>query len=251
MRTRALAAIATTLVLGVLVLTASPAYAHAAYKSSDPGKNEQVSQPPSQVEVELTEPVADASYLEVFDPCGDKVDQGNSAVVGFTIAVGVQADRSGTYAVAWHAFAVDGHPTEGTFVFHSSGGASCAGAGVANGTTGSSSGDGSGSSNGSGSGDAGGATSTSAGSGDPVAPSAPKDDGGKAPRPPAADRTGGRGDGNGQALAAALQETSRSGRSKGLFDLPYRYLLIGWLLAAAIGAVGGVVYVGIVGPRRR
>jgi copper resistance protein C len=251
MRTRALAV---AVVLGALLLTAGPAYAHAAYKSSDPGKNEQVSQPPSRVEVELTEPVADASYLEVFDPCGNQVDQGNSAVVGFTITVGVQADRSGTYAVAWHAFAVDGHPTEGTFVFHSTGGAPCAGAGVATGTTGSSSGDGSGSSNGSGSGsgDAGGATSTSLGSGGPDAPSAGGNDGGgKAARPPAADRAGGRGDGNGKALAAALQETSRSGRSKGLLDLPYQYLLIGWLLAAGIGAVGGVVYVGIVGPRRR
>jgi hypothetical protein len=47
----------------------------------------------------------------------------------------------------------------------------------------------------------------------------------------------------------ALAAPRRTGT--GIFDLPYQDLLVGWVIAAAIGAVGGVVYVGIVGPARR
>ena len=56
------------------------------------------------------------------------------------------------------------------------------------------------------------------------------------------------------APATASEITAGGGQSspgQGMLDLPYKDLLIGWLLAAAIGAVGGVVYVGIVGPARR
>jgi hypothetical protein len=52
----------------------------------------------------------------------------------------------------------------------------------------------------------------------------------------------------GAAIASAARARSAG---PGILDLPYQDLLVGWLLAAAIGAVGGVVYVGIVGPTRR
>ena len=53
------------------------------------------------------------------------------------------------------------------------------------------------------------------------------------------------------ATASEITAGGQGSPGQGMLDLPYKDLLIGWLLAAAIGAVGGVVYVGIVGPARR
>ena len=100
--------------------------AHAAYESSNPEDGASVSSPPSQVTADFTEPVIDESYLQVIDPCGEQVDNGDSFVTADRISVSMSADKAGTYTVKfWVVSSVDGHNTAGEFTFSSSGGDSC------------------------------------------------------------------------------------------------------------------------------
>lgn len=109
-----------------MTMLTSPAAAHAAYESSDPGDGASVSSPPSRVTADFTEPVIDESYLQVFDPCGDQVDNGDSLVTADRISVSMSADKAGTYTVEfWVVSSVDGHNTAGNFTFSSSGGDGC------------------------------------------------------------------------------------------------------------------------------
>ncbi|MDQ3962340.1 MAG: copper resistance protein CopC [Actinomycetota bacterium] len=110
----------------VISLVPGVAYAHAAYKDSDPKDEATVSSPPSSVWAEYTEPVQEG-YLNVFDPCGIQVDDGNTQVTGYRMTVGMSANVAGTYAVRWKAAsAVDPHVTSGTFTFTVTSGESCA-----------------------------------------------------------------------------------------------------------------------------
>ncbi|HEV3473139.1 MAG TPA: copper resistance protein CopC, partial [Actinomycetota bacterium] len=77
-------------------LVPGAAYAHAAYKDSDPKDEASVSSPPSSVWAEYTEPVQEG-YLNIYDPCGARVDDGNTQVTGYRMTVGMSADRAGTY----------------------------------------------------------------------------------------------------------------------------------------------------------
>lgn len=105
----------------------SPAFAHAAYEGSDPNDGSTVSQPPSRVIADFTERLnPDASSLSVYDPCGNQVDQQDSLIANDRITVSMSADKQGTYVVRFEVLsAVDGHPTSGEFSFTSSGGNPC------------------------------------------------------------------------------------------------------------------------------
>lgn len=111
----------------VIALIPTVAFAHAAYKDSDPKDEATVSSPPSSVWAEYTEPVQEG-YLHIYDPCGIQVDDGNTEVMGYRMTVGMSADRAGTYAVQWKAAsAVDPHVTSGTFTFTVTDGQACPG----------------------------------------------------------------------------------------------------------------------------
>jgi copper resistance protein C len=111
--------------LGALI---APAQAHAAYKDSDPPDEGTVSSPPSQVTAEFTEPLADGSYLQVFSPCGDRVDGGQVSIVGYEMSVSMSSSYAGLYSVNYRAFSrLDPHVTSGTFTFTSTGGDACPG----------------------------------------------------------------------------------------------------------------------------
>lgn len=111
------------------VLSAPAAQAHAAYESSDPDNGSTVSSPPSRVIANFTEPLNKESRLAIYDPCGDKVDNGDSLVAGDQITITMSGDKQGRYTVTFDVVSsVDGHPTNGDFGFTSSGGAPCAGA---------------------------------------------------------------------------------------------------------------------------
>ena len=125
-RFRAAASLGLGLLLSLLLVPA--AHAHAAYESSDPGNGTTVSSPPGRVTAEFTEPVVDDSRLEVYDPCGTRVDNGDSFVAADRITVSMSADKQGTYRVHFSVVSsVDGHPTSGDFDFTSSGGSPCPG----------------------------------------------------------------------------------------------------------------------------
>jgi methionine-rich copper-binding protein CopC len=109
------------------ILTGSPVQAHAALEDSDPKDESTVPAPPSSVWAEFTEPPMEGSHLEIFDPCGARVDGGDSEVMGYRITVSMAAETSGEYRVEWAVVsATDSHPTTGQFTFTSTSGRSCA-----------------------------------------------------------------------------------------------------------------------------
>ena len=113
-------------VLVALVALSGPARAHAAYKSSDPADRSSVSSPPSRVTAEFTEPLAQGSYLQITDPCGSRVDGGDVSIVGYEMAVSMSGSRSGTYTVFYKALSqLDPHVVEGTFTFGVTAGPGC------------------------------------------------------------------------------------------------------------------------------
>lgn len=112
----------------VALLAALPgvASAHAAYKSSDPADGSSVSAAPSRVTAEFTEPLADGSFLQITDPCGSRVDGGDVSIVGYEMSVSMSGSRSGTYTVFYKALSqLDPHVVEGTFTFDVSSGEGC------------------------------------------------------------------------------------------------------------------------------
>lgn len=115
---------ALSLVLG----SAAPALAHAAYESSDPDDGSSVSSPPSRVIADFTEAVTRGSTLAVYDPCGQQVDERDSLVAGDRITVSMSGRYKGGYSVSFDVVsAVDGHNTTGTFTFTVTGGEACPG----------------------------------------------------------------------------------------------------------------------------
>lgn len=250
----------------ILVLAVAPAAsAHAAYKDSTPADGATVSSPPSTINAEFTEPITNSSYLEVYDPCGQRVDDGNSQISGYEMSISMSADKAGEYVVEFAAQSVDTHVTYGSFSFTSSGGSACAGSepeqptGGGGGSTdggGGSSGGGGGSSSDGGSGPAsasGGGNGGMSGGGGAAASgrhAKHRDRGGKK----AADRPG-----RDAKDPAARDEPVEFEPTRGTapepapaaWDLPLGAVLMALVLCVMIGAAGGRVYAGIVAPPRR
>lgn len=237
------------LVPALLALVASPAGAHAAYKSSEPARDATVASAPSRVTAEFTEPLAEGSYLQVTGPCGDRVDGGDVEIVGYEMSVSMAGAEAGRYVVSFKAFSrLDPHITQGEFEFTATGGEVCAGAESepAPGAQ-----DPAGSDR---QGPAGDDPVTSAASGTGLsetegsAGASADDDSGRAasfrrgrPFKLAPDR----------AVVPNLQAAAvREEKSSGVWDgIPIASFVTGLLLAAVIGAAGGKIYAGIMGPR--
>ncbi len=127
---RALALVGSLLLVGAL---AHPAQAHATYRASSPAKEESVPSAPSEIWVEFTEQPTEDSKLEVFDPCGERVDSGRYEISVVPsqnrITTSIDSGRRGVFRVDWSVLSnEDGHPTAGSFTFTSAGGDPCPGA---------------------------------------------------------------------------------------------------------------------------
>lgn len=251
--------VSVTLGLSFTVLFATYAGAHAAYESSDPANDSTVSSPPSRVTAEFTEPVVDGSYLAVYDPCGARVDNGDSLVAADRITVSMSADKQGRYRVTFKVVSsVDGHPTSGEFGFTSSGGSPCPGAEPEEPEDdepdeGSSSGGGDGRD--SNSSTAAGSNEGTDGSKDRVAGTrltrdarrgaAAKQRRKDAVRPPDARRQPGAD----QRIELAKQPVTPASQKRGIWDgISIGELLLALGVAALIGAAAGGIYRGIMGP---
>ena len=117
------------LVVFTLVALPAPAYAHAAYKTSDPPNRSKVASAPASLWAEFTEPLASGSYLQVFDPCGDRVDNGDTEISGYRMSITQDSTRSGVYTVRFRALStLDPHEVNGSFTFTVTGGELCPGA---------------------------------------------------------------------------------------------------------------------------
>lgn len=232
--------------LVVISLAPTAAYAHAAYKDSDPKDEATVSSPPSSVWAEYTEPVEEG-YLHIFDPCGVQVDDGNTQTTGYRMTVGMSADRAGTYRVDWKAAsAIDPHVTSGTFTFTVTDGEPCASSDEEEGTREENEDSGrrdrsnEASSNG----------SSGADSNERVArtngPRRGRDAEVKGTRQVRNRLRGNPAQGDDIALAQSAPAAER-----GLWEgIPLGGFLLAMAVAAAIGAAGGRIYANIMGPRR-
>ncbi|HUN44699.1 MAG TPA: copper resistance protein CopC [Acetobacteraceae bacterium] len=109
------------LLLPMLLLAASPAFAHAFLKNSTPPVGSDVPVSPKAVIIDFTEGVEPAfSTIEVQNAQGKRVDDGHPHLVNGNqarLAVNLPKLPPGTYRVTWHATSVDTHKTQGTFRF--------------------------------------------------------------------------------------------------------------------------------------
>ncbi|MGC9498127.1 copper resistance protein CopC [Streptomyces sp. WG7] len=103
-----------------LLAGAGPASAHAALTGSDPRQGAVVDKAPAQVSLTFSESVSmDADSLRVFDPKGERVDDGEpSGTNGTTYSVKLHAGLpDGTYTVTYQVVSADSHPVAGAYTF--------------------------------------------------------------------------------------------------------------------------------------
>lgn len=251
--------------VATIAALAAPAVAHAAYKSSDPPDDGRVSSPPSEVTATFSEPLAGGSFLEITDPCGDRVDGGDVRIVGYDMSVSMSGAAAGRYTVFYRAHStLDPHVTQGTFGFTAASGDSCAGdegpsgqnsSGSASSGSASSGDGGSGSAaaqSSSGGSDSGDGSSDRVSSTEKGSDERQRSDGGKNRNRSATASGSGpggtRGGRDDEVDLAAADEPQLEAPSvwEGIRLEPF---LTGLLLAAIIGAAGGKMYAGIMGPR--
>lgn len=96
---------------------AVPAPAHARLNGSDPAAGSVVARAPSAVALTFNRDIAPPATVVVTAPDGDRVGAGEPAVQGREVSAPIAAQREGTYAVAFRAVSVDGHPITGRFTF--------------------------------------------------------------------------------------------------------------------------------------
>ncbi|HJR45255.1 MAG TPA: copper resistance CopC family protein [Actinomycetota bacterium] len=248
MRTLRIALVA-SFVPALLAAGATAAWGHAAYKDSDPADREKVSSAPSRVTAEFTEPLAEGSYLRVTDPCGSRVDAGDVEIVGYEMSVSMSGSTGGTYVVSYRAFSrLDPHVTQGDFTFTVSEGPACAGATV----------------------EQPGQTEPESGSEPPASSETSSEEAveaastaGRESSGPVSRREERRSEGStagsdrpfrlrGQrAVVPNIQAAAaRDEEQESVWDgIPTASFVTGLLLAAIIGAAGGKIYAGIMGPR--
>jgi len=107
------------LALGVLVLRAPPAAAHAFLDHADPRVGSTVDAPPSAVTLSFTEPIEPAfCRVDVEDGAGKKLaTDGVRHPAPDRLELPLPALSPGEYTVHWAVVSVDTHPTEGRFTF--------------------------------------------------------------------------------------------------------------------------------------
>lgn len=109
----------TAVVAAVLLLPASPAVAHNALVSSQPGQNTRVTQAPEEIELVFTERLnGEFTTIVVSDAGGAQVPvEGPVVDQQRAVARPVQPLPDGVYTVAYRVVSADGHPVQGSFRF--------------------------------------------------------------------------------------------------------------------------------------
>jgi methionine-rich copper-binding protein CopC len=240
--------------IATIAIASVPAIAHAhpAYKASSPSANASVAQPPTEVWVEFTEMIDDGS-ITIYDPCGARADHGEDEMnlTNDRVTTGAHGDKSGTYRVEWSVLGSDGHNTRGEFTFTSTGGNACPGSEeeeeeereeqrprerVRNDRPTAEDDDGIGSDNGS---------DRRRDADRSVVRRRDRDNDSQRNRPRV------KGQREQRDLAQQPSDPSQPTGDKGIWDgIPMGDFLMALGVAALIGAAGGRIYAGIVGPRR-
>lgn len=104
-------------VVGV-VLSATPAAAHAALVGSDPADGATLTEPPAEVTLEFSEPVQqDFTQIAVLDAGDNHYEDGAPEVVGGMITQAVHDLPAGEYRISYRVGSSDGHPVTGVLTF--------------------------------------------------------------------------------------------------------------------------------------
>ncbi|GAA0581383.1 copper resistance protein CopC [Paractinoplanes ferrugineus] len=110
---------AALIALGVLLIPASPAFAHAALIGSTPAPGSVIGSSPSEIVVTFSEGItAVAGRVQVLDPDGKRIS-GTPTVSGATLRIPVRraAQPLGTYLVSYRVISADSHPVGGAITF--------------------------------------------------------------------------------------------------------------------------------------
>jgi copper transport protein len=111
-------AAAVALALGLVLVMAGPASAHATLESSSPADGAHLDAAPDVVSLSFSENVsASLGAVRVFDGDGHRVDDGNVVSHNDTVTVGMQKVGDGGYIVTWRVVSADSHPVRGAFTF--------------------------------------------------------------------------------------------------------------------------------------
>lgn len=121
-RTTLAGVIALAFTAALLAGSASPAAAHDGLVSSTPSGGETIAEAPSTVVLtfsgEILAGSPSAVIIEVTDPAGAVVSEGDTAVDGVTVTQQLTPDLpAGDYTVTWRVVSSDGHPISSDFHF--------------------------------------------------------------------------------------------------------------------------------------
>jgi len=104
--------------VGLVVLFAAPASAHASLVSSDPSPNAVLATPPSRVVLHFDEQVETTlGAITLSDAKGAVVASGAERIDPATIGLTLPSLADGAFVVVYHVTSADGHPVEGGFTF--------------------------------------------------------------------------------------------------------------------------------------
>lgn len=106
-------------VIGLLLLAAAPAGAHATLTAIDPPDGARLDVGPARIHLTFSEQVsASLGGVRVLDTDGERVDDGAARVDGNVVTVPLQDHLpDGTYVIAYRVISEDGHPVRGGSVF--------------------------------------------------------------------------------------------------------------------------------------
>ena len=108
------------LALIAILLTATPAMAHARLVSSIPSGGSTLSEAPSKITLEFSERI-ETSFggVQVFDPSGTRLEAGEPRITGSGVILDLnRLPGPGTYTVVFRIISGDGHPVESRFAFN-------------------------------------------------------------------------------------------------------------------------------------
>jgi copper transport protein len=114
------AAGAAVVTIVMLVVTASPAFAHATLDSTSPEAGGRVASSPPNVLLQFSEPVTfESNAVQVFDANGKTVNSGKPkhGTKSSQVTVTLPQLKDGVYAVTWRVISADTHPVQGAFTF--------------------------------------------------------------------------------------------------------------------------------------
>ena len=110
----------TGLVAALVVLSSSPAWAHAVLVQTAPVGGQILRKRPTEIRLQFNEPVeASLGAVRLYDTSGRRLDTGATTKPSAqVVAVAIRAKlTTGAYVVTWRVISADSHPVQGSFTF--------------------------------------------------------------------------------------------------------------------------------------